>query len=138
MTRTVKEFINAGVAGIHIEDQLYPKRAHYHKYVAHAIPAEELVDKIKWACRSRDEHDPDFVVIARTDTLRFEGIDEAVKRINMCAEVGADMGLLFPMNDEEAERAPRECDIPLVDVQGRGNREGRPTYCMKRQQVVGY
>ena len=102
MTRTVKEFINAGVAGIHIEDQLYPKRAHYHKYVAHAIPAEELVDKIKWACRSRDEHDPDFAVIARTDTLRFEGIDEAVKRINMCAEVGADMGLLFPMNDEEA------------------------------------
>ena len=47
VTRTVKEFINAGVAGIHIEDQLYPKRAHYHKYVAHVIPAEELVDKIK-------------------------------------------------------------------------------------------
>lgn len=138
VTRTVKEFINAGVAGIHIEDQLYPKRAHYHKYVAHAILAEELVDKIKWACRSRDEHDPDFVVIARTDTLRFEGIDEAVKRINMCAEVGADMGLLFPMNDEEAERAPRECDIPLVYVQSRGNREGRPTYSMKRLQEMGY
>ena len=138
VTRTVKEFINAGVAGIHIEDQLYPKRAHYHKYVAHAIPAEELVDKIKWACRSRDEHDPDFVVIARTDTLRFEGIDEAVKRINMCAEVGADMGLLFPMNDEEAERAPRECEIPLVYVQSRGNREGRPTYSMKRLQEMGY
>ena len=138
VTRTVKEFINAGVAGIHIEDQLYPKRAHYHKYVAHAIPAEELVDKIKWACRSRDEHDPDFVVIARTDTLRFEGIDEAVKRINMCAKVGADMGLLFPMNDEEAERAPRDCDIPLVYVQSRGNREGRPTYSMKRLQEMGY
>ena len=95
VTRTVKEFIDAGVAGIHVEDQLFPKRAHYHKYVAHAIPAEELVDKIKWACKSRDEHDPDFVVIARTDTLRFEGIDEAVKRINMCAEVGADMGFSF-------------------------------------------
>ena len=45
--RSVKEFIRAGVAGIHIEDQLYPKRAHYHKYVAHAIPKEEFIDKIK-------------------------------------------------------------------------------------------
>ena len=53
----------------------------------------------------QDEHDPDFVVIARTDTLRFEGIDEAVKRINMCAEVSADMEL--PMNDDDAERAPK-------------------------------
>ena len=43
-TRAVREFIRAGVAGIHIEDQLYPKRAHYHKYVAHAVPREEFVD----------------------------------------------------------------------------------------------
>src|SRR6266571_1180266 len=55
--RTVREFIRAGVAGIHIEDQLYPKRAHYHKYVAHAIPREEFADKIKFACRARDESD---------------------------------------------------------------------------------
>jgi 2-methylisocitrate lyase-like PEP mutase family enzyme len=55
--RTVREFIRAGVAGIHIEDQLYPKRAHYHKYVAHAVPREEFVDKIKFACRARDERD---------------------------------------------------------------------------------
>lgn len=137
-TRTVREFINAGVAGIHIEDQLYPKRAHYHKYVAHAIPAEELVDKIRWACRTRDEMDKDFVVIARTDTLRFEGIDEAVRRVNMCAEVGADMGLLFPMTDEDAERAPKECDVPLVYVQSRGNREGRPIYTMAQLQDMGY
>ena len=126
VTRTVKEFIDGGVAGIHVEDQLFPKRAHYHKYVAHAIPADELVNKIRWACKSRDEHDPDFVVIARTDTLRFEGLDEAVKRINMCAEAGADMGLLFPMNDDDAERAPKECDIPLVYVQSRViGRDGR-------------
>ena len=138
VTRTVKEFINAGIAGIHIEDQLFPKRAHYHKYVAHAISAEELADKIKWACKSRDELDPDFVIIARTDTLRFEGINEAVKRINMCAEMGADMGLLFPMSDEEAARAPRECEIPLVYVQSRGNREGRPVYSMKKLQDMGY
>ena len=44
VTRAVREFINAGVAGIHIEDQLYPKRAHYHKYVAHAVPVKEFID----------------------------------------------------------------------------------------------
>ena len=138
VTRTVREFIHANVAGIHIEDQLFPKRAHYHKYVAHAIPAEELVDKIKWACKERDRHDPDFVVIARTDTCRFDGLDEAVRRINLCAEVGADYGLLFPMNDADAARAPKECKIPLVYVQSRGNREGRPIYTMKQLQDMGY
>ena len=94
--RTVREFIRAGVAGIHIEDQLYPKRAHYHKYVAHAIPRDEFVDKIKFACRARDETDKDFVVIARTDTCRFEGLEEAMTRLNMAADVGADMGLYLP------------------------------------------
>jgi hypothetical protein len=62
--RTVREFIRHGVAGIHIEDQLYPKRAHYHKYIVHGIPVEEFVDKIKFACKQRDESDPDFVIIA--------------------------------------------------------------------------
>src|SRR5207248_7881088 len=45
--RTVREFITAGVAGIHIEDQLFPKRAHYHKYQVHAVPVPEFVDKIR-------------------------------------------------------------------------------------------
>src|SRR5271165_4950980 len=63
--RTVREFVFAGIAGIHVEDQLYPKRAHYHKYVAHAVPIGEFVDKIRWACRERDRVDADFVIIAR-------------------------------------------------------------------------
>ena len=99
--RTVREFLRAGVSGIHIEDQLYPKRAHYHKYVAHAIPREEFVAKIKYACIARDETDKDFVIIARTDTCRSEGLEEAVTRLNMAADVGADMGMFFPRNDEE-------------------------------------
>jgi 2-methylisocitrate lyase-like PEP mutase family enzyme len=136
--RTVREFIDAGVAGIHIEDQLYPKRAHYHKYVAHAIPRDEFAYKIRYACRERDARDPDFVVIVRSDTCRFEGLDEAVTRVNMGAEEGADMGLLFPCNHEEAERAPKECTVPLVYVQSRGNRDGRPLYSMRQLQDMGY
>src|SRR5437764_1317862 len=49
--RTVRECIRAGIAGVHIEDQLYPKRAHYHKYVAHAVPRKEFAAKIALAYR---------------------------------------------------------------------------------------
>ncbi|MGH7061764.1 MAG: isocitrate lyase/PEP mutase family protein [Stellaceae bacterium] len=136
--RTVREFAAAGVAGIHIEDQIYPKRAHYHKYVAHAVPVPEFVDKIRWACRERDRTDPDFVIIARSDTCRELGLDEAVGRVNAAAEVGADLGLLFPRNDAEAEAAPKLAKVPLVWVQSRGNRDGRPIYGLDRLKMMGY
>jgi 2-methylisocitrate lyase-like PEP mutase family enzyme len=136
--RTVREFAAAGVAGIHIEDQLFPKRAHYHKYVAHAVPLPEFVDKIKWACKQRDQTDRDFVIIARSDTCREFGLDEAVARINATAEVGADLGLVFPRNDAEAEAAPKRAKLPLVWVQSRGNRDGRPIYSLLELQRMGY
>ncbi len=136
--RTVREFAAAGIAGIHIEDQLFPKRAHYHKYVAHAVPVGEFVDKIRWACRERDRTDPDFVIIARSDTCRELGLDEALSRVNAAAEVGADLGLLFPRNDAEAEAAPRLAKLPLVWVQSRGNRDGRPLYGLDQLKSMGY
>jgi 2-methylisocitrate lyase-like PEP mutase family enzyme len=136
--RTVREFIRAGAAGIHIEDQLYPKRAHYHKYVAHAVPLEAFVDKIRWACRERDRSDRDFVIIARSDTCREFGLDEALARIDAAAEVGADLGLVFPRDDAEAEAAPRRARLPLLWVQSRGNRDGRPIYPLARLREMGY
>jgi 2-methylisocitrate lyase-like PEP mutase family enzyme len=136
--RTVREFIRAGVAGVHIEDQLYPKRAHYHKYVVHGIPVEEFEEKIRYAIRQRDESDPDFVVIARTDTCRALGLEEASMRLNRAADAGADLGLLFPRNPAEAEQAPRVCRLPLVYVQSRGNRDGRPIFTRQELQQMGY
>jgi methylisocitrate lyase len=136
--RTVREFIRAGIAGAHIEDQLYPKRAHYHKYVAHAIPRKAFVDKIRFACRQRDRSDPDFVVIARTDTCRFEGLKEAVWRVNAAADAGADLGLIFPRNDAEMKKAPRQAKVPLVYVISRGNRDGRPLPTARQLADMGY
>jgi 2-methylisocitrate lyase-like PEP mutase family enzyme len=136
--RSVREFIRAGIAGTHIEDQLYPKRAHYHKYVAHAVERREFIDKIKFACQQRDKSDPDFVVIARTDTCRFMGLKEASWRINAAADVGADMGLLFPKNEDEMKKAPRACKIPLVYVISRGNRDGRPLPTGPQLADMGY
>lgn len=136
--RTVREFVRHGVAGIHIEDQLFPKRAHYHKYQVHGIPTAEFVTKIKYACKARDEVDPDFVIIARTDTCRAMGLEEAVDRLNRTVDVGADLGLLFPRNPDEAERAPKACRLPLVYVVSRGNRDGRPIFSTKELQQMGY
>jgi 2-methylisocitrate lyase-like PEP mutase family enzyme len=136
--RTVKEFIHAGIAGIHIEDLLFPKRAHYHKYVAHVIPREDFVDKIKFACRQRDETDKDFVIIARSDSCRFEGLEEAVARINLAADVGADMGMIFPRTPEEMAQATKLAKIPLVYVRSFGNRDNRPTPNSPELAELGY
>ncbi len=136
--RTVREFIQAGVAGVHIEDQLFPKRAHYHKYVVHGVPVEEFVEKIRYSIRQRDESDKDFVVIARTDTCRALGLEEASMRLNRAADAGADMGLLFPRNLDDAEKAPKKCRLPLVYVQSRGNRDGRPIIARKDLMQMGY
>src|SRR5271165_6745598 len=133
--RTVREFIHAGIAGIHIEDQLFPKRAHYHKYVAHVIPRREFADKIRFACRQRDQTDKDFVIIARSDSCRFEGLDEAVGRVNLAAEHGADMGMIFPRDLAELQQAPKLSKIPLVYVV---NRDNRPVVNAAQLADMGY
>ncbi len=136
--RTVRECIWAGIAGIHIEDQLYPKRAHYHTYVVHNITRDEFVDKIRLACRQRDELDKDFVIIARSDAARVSGMKEALDRVNAAADVGADLGLVFPRTHAEAVATPKRAKLPLVYVQSRGTRDGRPLYSFGQLQDMGY
>jgi methylisocitrate lyase len=136
--RTVREFIRAGIAGVHIEDQLFPKRAHYHTYQVHEISPEEFGEKIQYACRERDKVDPDFVIISRSDSCREFGLDVAAERVNRGADAGADLGMLFPRNPAETERAPRVCRVPLVYVMSRGNRDGRPIFSRQDLEQMGY
>jgi 2-methylisocitrate lyase-like PEP mutase family enzyme len=136
--RTVRECIRHGIAGVHVEDQLFPKRAHYHTYIAHNIPLSEYVDKIRLACEQRDQTDKDFVIIARSDACREQGFQEAVKRVNAAAQVGADMGLIFPRTPAEAIKTPKVCKIPMIYVQSRGTRDGRPLYSFKQLEDMGY
>jgi 2-methylisocitrate lyase-like PEP mutase family enzyme len=136
--RTMREMIQAGIAGAHIEDQIYPKRAHYHTYQVHEISPEDFAEKIHFACLERDRLDPDFVVIARTDSCREFGLDVAADRINRAADAGADMGLLFPRDHDEAKRAPKVCKVPLVYVMSRGNRDGRPIFTAAELKSMGW
>ncbi len=136
--RTIRECIRAGIAGVHIEDQLFPKRAHYHTYVAHNIPLNEFRDKIKLSCVQRDEIDKDFVIIARSDACREQGFAEAIKRMHVATDVGADMGLIFPRSHAETVKTPQLCKIPMVYVQSRGNRDKRPLYSNAQLKDMGY
>jgi 2-methylisocitrate lyase-like PEP mutase family enzyme len=136
--RTVRECIRAGIAGVHIEDQLFPKRAHYHTYVAHNIPLREFRDKIRLACRAREAEDPDFVIIARSDACRIQGLAEAIRRINVAADEGADMGLVFPATHADAVKTPRLARLPMIYVQSRGNRDKRPLYSYAQLKDMGY
>jgi methylisocitrate lyase len=136
--RTVRECIRAGIAGVHIEDQLFPKRAHYHTYVVHNIPLNEYRDKLRLACEQRDKTDPDFVIIARSDAARIQGVKEAIKRVNVAADQGADMGLIFPTTHAEAVKTPKLAKVPMIYVQSRGNRDRRPLYSNAQLKDMGY
>jgi methylisocitrate lyase len=91
IARSVREFIKAGAAGIHIEDQVAAKRCGHRPGKA-IVSKEEMVDRIRAAVDART--DPGFVIMARTDALASEGLDAALERAHAYREAGADM--LFP------------------------------------------
>jgi 2-methylisocitrate lyase-like PEP mutase family enzyme len=86
--RTVREYESAGVAGIHIEDQVFPKKCGFFEG-KQVIPMEEAVQKIRAALDART--DPDFVIIARCDAYAVTGWEDTVRRCRAYIDVGADM-----------------------------------------------
>jgi 2-methylisocitrate lyase-like PEP mutase family enzyme len=110
--RTVREYERAGVAAIHLEDQVFPKRCGHFAGKA-LIPIDEAVQKIRSAADARS--DLDFVIIARCDALTVSGMDEVVKRGTAYLEAGADM--LFvesPRTLDEMAEIPKR--LPGVHV----------------------
>src|SRR5437764_10992678 len=91
VVRTVREYEQAGVAGIHIEDQGFPKKCG-HLDDKEIVPREDWLAKIRAAASAR--RDPDFLVIARTDSRAVLGFEEAVARGNAALEAGAEMVFL--------------------------------------------
>jgi len=100
--RTVRDFEGVGAAGIHIEDQVAPKRCG-HMNGKSVIAREEMVGKIVAAVDAR--RDPDFAIIARTDALAVEGLEAALERAEAYRAAGADV--LFveaPRTEEQIEQ----------------------------------
>lgn len=113
LIRTVKEYERAGVAGIHIEDQVTPKRCGHFEGKA-VISAEEMVKKIEAAIYARE--DQDFLIIARTDARAVFGLEEVLRRGRLYADAGADV-LFVEAPQSAGELETITCafnDIPLL------------------------
>lgn len=91
IARTVRSFIKAGAAGLHIEDQVQSKRCG-HRPGKEVVPREEMVDRVKAAVDART--DASFVIMARSDALQGMGLDEMLGRLVACVAAGADA--VFP------------------------------------------
>ncbi|MEX1222638.1 MAG: methylisocitrate lyase [Idiomarina sp.] len=87
ISRTVKEMIRAGAAGIHIEDQVAQKRCG-HRPNKEIVSLDEMVDRVKAAVDAKT--DPDFFIMARTDAFAQQGLDAAIERAQACVDAGAD------------------------------------------------
>jgi 2,3-dimethylmalate lyase len=113
VVRTVREYEKAGVAAIHIEDQVWPKKCG-HMEGKKVIEAHEMIAKIKAAVDTRK--DENFLIIIRTDALAIEGLDKAIERAHLYTEAGAD--ILFveaPVSREQVEKIPQLLPaIPLL------------------------
>jgi 2-methylisocitrate lyase-like PEP mutase family enzyme len=132
--RTVREYERAGVAGIHIEDQGFPKKCG-HLDDKQIIPREDWLAKIRAAAASR--RDRDFLIIARTDARAVAGFDEAVARANAALTVGAEMAFVeAPQTLEEVAAVPRLVNGPcLLNVVFGGK---TPALDLRDAEAMGY
>jgi 2-methylisocitrate lyase-like PEP mutase family enzyme len=110
--RTIREFERAGVAGLFIEDQVFPKRCgHFEK--KQVLSKEEMVKKIEAAIDARV--DPELVIMARIDSRAVFGIDDALKRANAYAKAGADMVFVeAPETIDELRMIPNSVSVPVM------------------------
>lgn len=132
--RTVREFGMAGVAGIHIEDQITPKKCGHYEGKS-LVSEEEMMKKIEAAREART--DPDFVIIARTDARAVEGLEKAIRRGKRYAEAGADMIFVeAPQSVDEIRKIADSISTPLLINMFKGGKT--PLVPMNELETMGY
>jgi len=132
--RTVQMYEAAGVAALHIEDQVTPKRCG-HLSGHQVIPRAEFAGKIRAAVEART--DPDLLVIARTDAISAVDFDEALRRGEAAAKAGADVLFIeAPRDEAQVERVARAFDTPLLYNYAPGGRS--PLLPFPRLRALGF
>lgn len=110
--RTVREYEKRGVAGLHIEDQVFPKKCG-HLDNKEVVPVDDYIAKIRAAASAK--RSPDFLLIARTDARAVLGFEEAIRRANAAIEAGADMAFVEAAQDvEEVKAIPKLVKGPCL------------------------
>jgi len=135
LVRTVREFERAGVAAIHIEDQITPKRCG-HLDGKEVISLGEMTQKLQAALAART--DPDFCIIARTDARGGNGFEDAIARGQAFAKLGVDAIFIeAPQSEEELAEIPRRIpNIPLLVNVFKGGKT--PMLPVERLDKMGY
>ena len=135
LVRSVREFERTGVAAIHIEDQITPKRCG-HLDGKEVIPLPEMENKLQAALANRN--DPDFLIIARTDARGVHGFDDAISRGRAFAKLEVDAIFVeAPQSEAELEEIPRALpDVPLLVNVFKGGKT--PMLPVDRLQQMGY
>lgn len=134
VTRTVREYEARGVAGIHIEDQVSPKRCG-HLDDKEVVSRDEFISKIRAAVAAR--RNPDFLLIARTDARAVLDLDEALWRANAALAAGADMAFVEAAQTlEEVAAIPKRVQGPcLLNVVPGGR---TPIFDLREAEAMGY
>ncbi len=134
VTRTVRELESRGIAGIHIEDQVAPKRCG-HLDGKEVVPLETFISKIRAAVQAR--RNPNFVLIARTDARAMLGLDEAIARADAALQAGADMAFVEATQSiEEAAAVPHRVRGPCVLNIVPGGKT--PVFDLREADQMGY
>ena len=135
VARTVQQFERAGVAAVHLEDQVSPKRCG-HMSGKSVVPVDEMVEKVRAAVAARC--DPDFVLIARTDARAIEGLDGALSRAQAYLDAGAD-ALFVEAPETEAEVAEVARAFPATPLLFNWVERGRtPMLRLERIAELGF
>jgi 2-methylisocitrate lyase-like PEP mutase family enzyme len=135
LVRTIREYQRAGVAAIHIEDQITPKRCG-HLDGKEVIPLVEMEQKLRAALATRT--DPDFCIIARTDARGVNGFDDAIERARAFAKLGVDAVFIeAPQSEAELAEIPRALpNVPLLVNVFKGGKT--PMLPVKQLEKMGY
>ena len=132
--RAVREFESRGVAAIHIEDQVFPKKCG-HLEGKEIVSREDWLAKIRAAVAAR--RDPGFTIIARTDARAVAGLDEAIARANAALTSGADMAFVeAPQTEDEIAAVPRLVNGPCLLNVVRGGKT--PDIDLRHAEALGY
>ena len=132
--RAVREFERVGVAAFHLEDQITPKRCGHYEG-KEVVSCEEMCKKLEAALEART--DPDLVIIARTDARAMHGLDDAIRRGQEYARVGADMIFVeAPRDRDELKRIADAIDRPLVANMVKGGKT--PLLSAAELEALGY
>lgn len=132
--RTVQEYERRGLAGMHIEDQTFPKKCG-HLDDKELIPLDDYVAKIRAAADAR--RDRDFVIIARTDARAGAGFEEAARRCNAALEAGADVAFFeAPQTVDEIRQVPKAVKGPCLLNVVRGGKS--PEIELDAAKAFGY